>query len=89
MNMLFCPATILVLLVLASPAAAQQSDLPPAAEYNAAVKLQEKGEYKLAAVEWADFLEKHPTDPRLEQARHGLGVCLLRTDQLQPAADKF
>ena len=29
-------------------------------EYNAAVKLQNKGEYKLAAEQWADFISKHP-----------------------------
>ncbi len=89
MNMLFRLATILAILLFASSASAQRSDLPPAAEYNAAVKLLDTGEYKLAAAEWADLLRKHPTDPRREQAYHGLGVCLLRTDQLEPAADCF
>ena len=89
MDMLFRLATILAVLFWAASASAEHSDLPPAPEYNAAVKLQDKGEYKLAAPQWADFLRKHPTDPRGERAGHDLGVCLLRSDQLEPAADCF
>ena len=43
---------------------AEQQGEAATPEYNAAVKLQNKGEYKLAAEQWADFISKHPTDPR-------------------------
>ena len=68
---------------------AEQQGEAATPEYNAAVKLQNKGEYKLAAEQWADFISKHPTDPRAGRAYHYLGVCHLQSNQLDSAQQCF
>jgi TolA-binding protein len=50
-------------------------------QYAAAVNLQNKGVYDLAAEEWVKFIKTYPADSRLDRAFHYLGVCYF---QIQP-----
>ena len=69
-----------------SPGATQES---ATRDYAAAVALQNRGLYDLAAEEWAKFLQTHPTDPRADRAAHYLGVCYLKLQKPQEAISAF
>ncbi len=58
-------------------------------QYNAAVALQNRGEYELAAGEWEAFLKRFATDPRCDRAHHYLGVCYLKLNRFEQAAQRF
>jgi TolA-binding protein len=59
------------------PAALQQ--------YASAVALHNRGEYALAAEEWAAFIKQHPDHPRSAHAKHYLGFCYLKLGKNEPA----
>jgi len=48
-------------------------------QYNVAVSLQNREAYDLAIDAWAGFVQAHPTDARVVQARHYQGVCYFFT----------
>ncbi len=58
-------------------------------QYAAAVALQNRGVFDLAAAEWVKFIETYKTHPRLPNALLHLGVCYLKTDKLEQAAQSF
>jgi len=58
-------------------------------QYNAAVQLQNRGVYELAAAEWVKFINTYKTDPRCDKAFHYLGVCYLKANQLDLARQCF
>jgi TolA-binding protein len=68
-------------LALWPAAAALAEDEAATRQYAAAVNLQNKGVYDLAAEEWVKFIKSYPGDSRLDRAFHYLGVCYF---QLQP-----
>ncbi len=86
---------VVVLTVLAGtalgPAAAGAEQTTEAAsrQYNAAVALQNKGVYDLAAEEWVKFINTYRGDSRLDRAFHWLGVCYLQNHQLDAAQQCF
>lgn len=57
--------------------------------YSAAVALQNRAVYDLAAEEWVKFISTYQTDARLDRAFHYLGVCYLQLNQLEPAQQCF
>jgi TolA-binding protein len=73
------------------PAAAGAEETTEAAsrQYNAAVALQNKGVYDLAAEEWVKFIDTYRGDSRLDRAFHWLGVCYLQNRQLEAAQQCF
>ena len=68
------------------PSRADEEPTPAATrQFAVAVGFQSRGLYGLAADEWKRFLNEHAKDPRGDQARHYLGVCLLQDDKLDEA----
>ena len=65
------------------------SETAAARQYAAAVALQNREVYDLAAEEWAKFLEQFASDSRANHARHYRAVCLLKLDKLEEAAASF
>jgi len=68
-----------------------QSDPRDAAtrQYAAAVALQNREVFDLAADEWDKFLRQFPDDPRADRATHYLGVCHLKGNRFADAAEAF
>ncbi len=58
-------------------------------QYAAAVALQNKGEYALAADEWSRFLSENKDDPRRDRAHYYLGICQLKLGKASAARDAF
>ncbi len=58
-------------------------------QYNAAVALQNRGVYELAAEEWVKFIKSYKADPRCDRATHYLGVCCLKANNLDLARQCF
>ena len=58
-------------------------------QYAAAVALQNKGEYALAADEWSRFLSENKDDPRRDRAYYYLGICQLKLGNANAARDAF
>ena len=58
-------------------------------QYAAAVALQNRELYELAADEWSKFLDKYPADSRASRARHYRGVCHLKDKRYEPAIADF
>lgn len=56
-------------------------------QYAAAVALQNREVYDLAAEEWQTFVTKFPNDPRIDRGYHYLGICYLKNQQLDKAAE--
>jgi TolA-binding protein len=84
--------TLAALAVLAaSPAAAREEKLDPAAtrEYAVAAGLQGKKLYAQAARRWQTFIDTYPKDPRLPNAYHHLGSCQLHDRRPAEAAKTF
>ena len=71
------------------PVPAQQPSDAATRQYAAAAALQNKGEFDLAAEEWAKFVEQYPSDPRTDRALHYLGVCYLKSKKLELAQQCF
>jgi cellulose synthase operon protein C len=69
--------------------AAQEATREATLQYNAAVALQNRGVYELAADEWTKFIDTYETDPRRDKAYHYRGVCLLMADKLDAALASF
>ncbi|MCA9186217.1 MAG: tetratricopeptide repeat protein, partial [Planctomycetales bacterium] len=59
------------------------------AAYSDIANLQNNGEFAVAVDDWKKFLLKHGKEPIALQAHHNLGVCLMQTNQLVPAAQEF
>lgn len=74
-------------LVLGRSSVGQQDVRPEEAKrlYASAVALQNKGNFQLAAQEWADFIKRFPQDPLADRAWHYRGVCLFQAKQLDEA----
>lgn len=70
------------------PADEPSSD-PAARQYAAAVALQNRELYELAADEWTKFLTQYPDDPRASRARHYRGVCQLKDERFEQAIADF
>ena len=68
--------------------AAGSSDAARAA-YAAAAALQNREAWDLAAEEWQALIKAHPDDPLAIKGRYYLGICLLKSDQLEKAAEAF
>lgn len=58
-------------------------------QYAAAVALQNKGEYALAADEWSRFLSENKDDPRRDRAYYYLGICQLKLGKADAARNAF
>ncbi len=58
-------------------------------QYRAAVALQNKQLYDLAAEEWQAFLAEYPQDKLAADARHYLGICLFQQEQYELAEAAF
>jgi TolA-binding protein len=85
-------ALIMFVLALCSAAhtGAQENSSPKAiGRYRAAVAMQNKQMYDLAAQEWATFLKQHPDDPLAAKARHYLGVCYFQQGKFDKAEKSF
>ena len=76
---------------MCQPTTAAPSDSSPEAlgVYSDAATLQNKGEFSVAAEEWARFLSRFPNDPLAAKAQHYLGVCRLQLKQYEKAAAAF
>ena len=88
----FCPACsgslIAALLILwgpPEPVAGQQDTDAATRQYAAAVALQNRQVYDLAAEAWVKFLADFKDDSRVDRALHHLGVCYYQENQLQKA----
>src|SRR5690242_17267282 len=84
-------ALVSLALLAASPAPAEEARPDPAAtrQYAVAAGLQGKKLYSQAARRWRQFIEAFPKDPRLANAYHHLGTCLLHDRQPAKAAETF
>ncbi len=74
--------------VLSRPACGQQTDAATR-QYAAAVALQNRAAYKLAADAWAEFIRQFKDDPRLAKAYYYLGICYYQEGQLDAALKSF
>ncbi len=82
----------LLAIVISGPlrqAAGEEKTDAAGRQYNAAVTLQNRGLFDMAAAEWTKFLGDYPADPRRDRALHYLGVCHLKTGQLDAARQCF
>jgi TolA-binding protein len=59
------------------------------AAYAAAAALQNREAWDLAAEEWQALIKAHPDDPLATKGRYYLGICMLKSDQLEKAAEAF
>lgn len=81
-------ASLIVVLPGATVSAETTSDAATR-QYAAAVALQNRGVFDLAAAEWVKFIETHKTHPRTPNALLHLGVCYLKTEKLEQAVQSF
>ncbi len=80
---------LLPLLVLGAGSAAEAQSDAATRQYAAAVALQNRGVFDLAAAEWERFIEGHQGHPRVPNAHLHLGVCYLKTEKYEQAAQSF
>ena len=86
-----CPArrgpllVALALVVLLPRASAAQDTEAGNRRYRAAVGLQNGGQFDLAAQAWSEFLEKDPNHSFAAQGTLNLGICQLKSNQLDKA----
>ena len=59
------------------------------ADYAKAANFQNNGAFDLAAEAWQTFLQTHPQDPKVVDARYHLGVCQLQLKDFAKARDAF
>ncbi|MDB5351485.1 MAG: Tetratricopeptide 2 repeat protein [Planctomycetota bacterium] len=83
-------ALALAILLVAAMAARGTAEDPKEASaatrrFAVAVGFQSRKLPKLAIEEWRKFVTEFPKDPRLDRARHNLGVCLLQDGQFDAA----
>ena len=87
------PALVLtwaaLVLLFPSPAIAQDTADAATRQYAAAVALQNRGVFDLAAEEWTKFLTTFKSDSRADRATHYLGVCQLKAGKAAEAAATF
>ena len=84
--------TLLVALLVSGPtgpASGQERTASATQQYSAAVALQNRGEFRPAAEQWVKFIDTFKTDSRCDRAFHYLGVCYLKTNQLELARQCF
>src|SRR6187455_2170063 len=67
--------------------ATEQVDEAATRQYAAAVALQKRELYDLAAEEWLTFIKNFPTDPRMDRGYHYLGICYLKDEQFPKAIE--
>ncbi len=86
-----CLVSFALFLAVSAPpqSFAETSSAAATRQYAAAVALQNRGVFDLAAAEWTKFIEAHPEHPRLPNAHLHLGVCRLKLDQFDQAAKSF
>jgi TolA-binding protein len=58
-------------------------------QYSAAVATQNRGDFQHAAQQWVAFIDSFKTDSRCDRAFHYLGLCYLKTNQLELARQCF
>ncbi len=92
----FCGRLAATLAVLvAATVLAQESARSPASsaeareQYRAAVALQNREVYELAAEEWSAFLKQHPRDPLAAKALHYRGICRFQLSNYGQAEADF
>ncbi len=71
------------------PARGQEGSASATQRYSAAIGLQNRGDYRFAAEQWVQFIDTFKTDSRCDRAFHYLGVCYLKTNQLDLARQCF
>lgn len=81
-------AVLLALWVQTALSAEMKSDAATR-QYAAAVALQNRGVFDLAAAEWVKFIEANQAHPRLPNAHLHLGVCYLKTEKFEQAVQSF
>ena len=80
----------LLTLAAAHPTGAQETSSSAAIDqYRAAVAMQNRQMYDLAAKEWSTFLQQHGDDPLAAGAKHYLGVCFFQQAQFDKAERSF
>jgi TolA-binding protein len=67
----------------------QEQNASATQQYSAAVAMQNRGDYRSAAEQWVKFIDAFKTDSRCDRAFHYLGVCYLKTNQLDLARQCF
>ncbi len=80
---------LLIALFLPAESPAETTSDAATRQYAAAVALQNRGVFDLAAAEWVKFIEAHKTHPRLPNALLHLGVCYLQTEKPDQAAESL
>jgi len=80
---------LLVLSLMTFHAELRAQDAAATRQYAAAVALQNRGEYELAADEWNKLITNHKNDPRVDRALHYLGICHLKANKLPAAVQSF
>src|SRR4051812_9708657 len=80
-----------LVLMTGSLVLSQEAKPDPAAtrQYAVAAGLQSKKLYAEAVRRWQQFIDTYPKDPRLANAYHHLGACLLHDKQPAKAAQTF
>lgn len=78
-------------ITLSTAFAAQQTGETDAAtrQYAAAVALQNREVYDLAAEEWEKFISSFSADSRIAKAEHYLGICHLKSQKYKEAIRAF
>ena len=82
-------ASIVLVILIASPVRAEQETAAATRQYGAAAKLQNLESFGLAADAWAEFVKNFPEDARVAEAYYHLGVCCYQVDRLKPALAAF
>ena len=82
-------ALFIALLVSGPTTSGQEGSASATQQYSAAVALQNRGDYRPAAEQWVKFIDTFKTDSRCDRAFHYLGVCYLKTNQLDLARQCF
>ena len=80
---------VLTGLVLHEGSFAAESPDAATRQFAAAVALQNRSVYELAAEEWVKFINQYKTDPRRDKALHYLGVCYLKSNRVDLAQQSF
>ncbi len=80
---------VLALASASARAPAQEKTEAATRQYNTAVGLHNSEVYDLGAEEWIKFLNDYKKDPRADRAWHYLGVCYLKQNKLEKAAETF
>ena len=84
--------TLLIALLVSGPtgpAGGQDRTASATQQYSAAVALQNRGDFRPAAEQWVKFIDTFKTDSRCDRAFHYLGLCYLKTNQLELARQCF